>query len=308
MSAIVSTIAPIFTVIFMGWWVHRKGLVPPEFLGPANRLVYHLAIPALIFSAISKADFGAHFDPVVLGGTLASILLGFVMTWAGALRLPLRRFQTGTFVQCAFHGNLGYIGLAVSFYYLGEKGFAQAGILAGFIMILQNLLAVTVLQVYAPDRSGQGVSLKRTLLLIVMNPVIVSALVGIGCSVTGLPLPMVVSRTLSILSSMALPLALLIIGASLDFGQLRTTLSGVAAASVVKLLILPGIGFGVFRYLKLPPALYLPALILLASPTATLTYVMAREIGGDDNFAVGAISMSTLLSAITFTFWLRVAG
>ncbi|MFH1980608.1 MAG: AEC family transporter [Pseudomonadota bacterium] len=308
MTVVFSTIVPIFSVIFLGWLVHRKGLVPPDFLGPANRLVYHLAIPAMIFSAISTADFSARFDPLVLVATLASILLTFVLTWVGALRLPLRRFQIGTFVQCGFHGNLGYIGLAVAYYYLGEKGFAQAGILAGFIMILQNLLAVTVLQVYAPRRSGRGLSIKKTFLHIAMNPVILSSLAGIGFSVAGLTLPVVVSRTLGILSSMALPLALVLIGASLNFGQLRTALSGVAAASVVKLLILPGIGFGIFRYLEMPPALYLPALILLASPTATLTYVMAREIGGDENFAVGAISVCTLMSALTFSFWLQAAG
>lgn len=308
MTAVVSTIVPIFSVIFIGWLVHRAGLVPPEFLVPANRLVYHLAIPAMIFSAISKADFSARFDPVVLVVTLASILVAFALTWIVALRLPLRRFQIGTFVQCAFHGNLGYIGLAVAYYYLGEKGVAEAGILAGFIMIMQNLLAVTVLQLYAPQRSGRGPSIKKTVMLIVMNPVIVSALAGIGFSVAGLALPVVASRTLDIVSSMALPLALVIIGASLDFGQLRTALSGVAVASVVKLFIVPGIGFVVFRYLKTPPALYLPALILLASPTATLAYVMAREIGGDEHLAVGAISMSTLLSALTFFFWLHVAG
>ncbi len=308
MPAVISTIVPIFTIIFMGWVVRRWGLVPPEFLAPANRLVYHLAIPAMIFTAISRADFSDRFDPIVLVVTLASIVLSFALTWLAALRLPLRRSQIGTFVQCAFHGNLGYIGLAVSFYYLGEGGFAQAGILAGFIMILQNLLAVTVLQWYAPERAGRGRSVRRTLLHIGMNPVILSAVAGMGFSVMAVPLPLVISRTLTILSSMALPLALVIIGASLDFGQLKATLSGMAGASVAKLLVLPGIGFGLFHGLGLPPTDYLPALILLASPTATLAYVMAREIGGDENLAVGIISVCTLASALTFSFWLQVAG
>jgi predicted permease len=292
----------------MGWLVRRRGLVPPEFLAPANRLVYFLAIPAMIFNAISKADFGAQFEPAVLGVTLSSIVAGFALTWLAALRLPLRRFQIGTFIQCGFHGNLGYIGLAVSFYYLGSAGFAQAGILAGFIMILQNLLAVAILQWYAPQRGEQGRHFRMTMMHIVMNPVIISALAGIGYSLSGWPLPLVVSRTLDILSSMALPLALVIIGASLDFGRLRATAAGMIVASAAKLLLLPGIGFGVFKMLAIPSTAYLPALILLASPTATLTYVMAREIGGDENLAVGTISVCTLASALTFSFWLQVAG
>jgi predicted permease len=53
---------------------------------------------------------------------------------------------------------------------------------------------------------------------------------------------------------------------------------------------------------------YLPGLILLASPSATLTYVMAKEMKGDTDFAVAAISASTMLSATTFSIWLTVAG
>lgn len=308
MSAIVATIVPIFTVIFLGWLVQRRGLVPAEFLGPANRLVYHLAIPAMIFGAISKADFGARFDLSVLVVTLASVVASFALSWLATARLPLPRPQKGTFVQCGFHGNLGYIGLAVAYYYLGETGFAQAGILAGFIMILQNLLAVTILQIYGTPPDGTSRPIAGTLKHILMNPVILSALAGIGCSLAGVGMPVVIGRTLDILSSMALPLALVIIGASLDFGQMRATLPGAMGASLVKLLLLPGLGFAGFTYLGLAPALYLPALILLAAPTATLTYVMAREIGGDESLAVGAISVCTLCSSLTFSFWLQVAG
>ena len=63
-----------------------------------------------------------------------------------------------------------------------------------------------------------------------------------------------------------------------------------------------------FRYLAIPADRYLPALILLASPTATLTYVMAEEMRGDPNFAVAAISACTLLSSASFVLWLHVAG
>jgi predicted permease len=52
----------------------------------------------------------------------------------------------------------------------------------------------------------------------------------------------------------------------------------------------------------------LPAIILLASPTATIAYVMAREMSADSDFAVAAISATTLMSAFTFSFWLSVGS
>jgi len=118
----------------------------------------------------------------------------------------------------------------------------------------------------------------------------------------------VIDRSLQILSSLALPMALLLIGASLSLGMLRTkVLAALSAVCLMKLVALPAIGFCLFRYLAIPVDSYLPALILLASPTATLTYVMAEEMKGDPGFAVAAISASTLLSSASYAFWLHVA-
>ena len=102
-------------------------------------------------------------------------------------------------------------------------------------------------------------------------------------------------------------MALLIIGASISFQEIRSKLKWVLSSSAIKLVLMPGLGYFVFRALDFPPGEYLPGLILLASPTATISYVMAKEMKGDPDLAVIAISFSTLLSALTYTFWLNVA-
>ncbi|RLB72404.1 MAG: AEC family transporter, partial [Deltaproteobacteria bacterium] len=48
----------------------------------------------------------------------------------------------------------------------------------------------------------------------------------------------------------------------------------------------------------------IPAIILLAAPTATLTYVMAREMGGHVDLAVASVSLTTILSAFSYALWL----
>ena len=302
---ILVTIIPIFAVIFLGWVARRKGFIPPEFLTPANRLVYYLAIPAMIFSSISKASFKAQFDIMVLGLTLFCVLVVFAVAWGVGLLKRVEHKQMGTFMQCSFHGNLGYIGLAVAYYYLGSQGFVKAGIIAGFMMILQNFLAVVALQFYAQD-SALKKSKLNVLLKILGNPVIVSALAGILFSLFGLRIPLVIDRSLAILSDLALPMALLIIGASLSFELMQLPIFRVLATGVMKLILLPGLGFILFR--TFGPALqdFLPGLILLASPTATITYVMAKEMNGDTDFAVAAISINTILSAVSYTLWLAM--
>jgi predicted permease len=304
---IITTIIPIFAVIILGWFARWKGFIPDEFLEPANRLVFYLAIPAMIFREISRASLKTQFDIKVLFITLFAVVAIFGVSWGLGLAHRIRRGQLGTYIQTCCHGNLGYIGLAVAYYYLGTEGLVRASIIAGFVMILQNLLSVIALQFNSNSTSTTGSKLNMVW-KVLGNPVIVSAMAGILFSLAEIPIPMVIDRSLNILSELALPLALLIIGASLTFELMRLRISALLSSSAMKLILLPGLGFGLYRLFGLPSHDYLPGLILLASPTATISYVMAKEMKGDTDFAVAAISISTLLSAITFTVWLNIAG
>lgn len=304
---IVTTIIPIFVIILLGWLARVYGFIRDEFITPANRLVFYLAIPAMVFRSVSRASLDSQFDGKVVTLALLSVCIVFGIAWILARRGARPRSQRGTFIQNSFHGNMGYIGLAVSFYYLGHEGFVRASILAGFLMILQNLLAVIALQMNAPRNSASKNRWKPAL-KIVGNPIILSALAGILVSLTAFPVPLVLGRCLDILSDLALPLALLIIGASLSFDMVQSKLKAVLSCGLLKLILLPAIGFILYRLFNVMPEAYLPGIILLASPTATVTYVMAREMQGDSEFAVAAISLNTLLSAVTYTIWLSIVG
>ncbi len=139
---IFTTIIPIFAVILLGWISRKKGFIQADFIGPANSLVFYIAIPAMIFRAISRASLTAHFSAGILVITLSVAIIGFILAWLFGYACRLKQGQLGSYVQTSFHGNLGYIGLAVVFYYLGEDGLVKASILTGFLMIVQNLLSV----------------------------------------------------------------------------------------------------------------------------------------------------------------------
>jgi malate permease and related proteins len=304
---IFSTIIPIFAIILMGYIARKKGFIQADFIGPANALVYYLAIPAMLFNAISRASLTTHFNIGILVITLASALGCFALAWIFGSIGRIQRNQIGSYVQASYHGNLGYIGLAVIFYYSGESGLVKASILTGFLSILQNLLSVLALTVNARQTGSAGHAV-TAVKKIAANPVFLSAMAGILCSLFELPIPMIIQRSLDILSGLALPMALLIIGASISFQAIRQRMKWVLIANAIKLILMPGLGFVCFLTLGFPAEEYLPGLILLASPTATVSYVMAKEMKGDPDFAVMAISASTMLSSLTFIFWLNVAG
>jgi predicted permease len=268
--------------------------------------VYYLALPAFIFRSISKASLASQFQGTALFITLGAAVGAYAVAWLICLLRRVPAGRAGTFIQTAGHGNLGYVGLSIAFYFLGESGLARAGIIAGFLMITQNTLSVIVLQTHAA--SGRPLDLRSLLVKIFGNPVIGSALAGILASALQVPIPLVVQRSLDMLSGLGPPTALLLIGASLSLTVMRENLRAIMTAVLIKLVILPGIGLLLYQGFQLSAIDYVPGLILLASPTATVTFVMSREMQGDADFAVAAISASTLFSAATFLFWLLVAA
>ena len=307
MAEILKTILPIFVIIFLGWGLRQIHFMQEGFLKPANRLVYYVAIPAMIFREIAEAELVQHFNLILVAATLAPLILVALTGLILVRGIKLERYRVGSFLQCSFHGNLGYIGLAVSFYFLGDEGFTRASILAGFVILLQNFLSVVALSRFnkEPNQTISTLSIIRRVLL---NPIIISAMAGMTISLTGLNLPVILDRSLKILSGMALPLALLLIGTSISFAQMRQQLRVTTVISVLKLMLLPALGLAFFHSLDLGSIEYLPALILLASPTATVSYVMASEMAGDADLATAAISITTLVSAVTFVLWLGVGS
>ncbi len=305
---VIVTIIPIFVIIILGWVARKRGFITGEFLEPANRLVFHLSIPAMIFNSIAKADFHKEFDGRVLVLTLLSAASIYLLAELVSRLTHMAPARAGAFVQSSGHGNQGYIGLPVALYYLGAVGLAKASIVCGFLMILQNIFSVVSLQMHGT--ANAGLPSPRTLIgKLLGNPVILGAMAGIFVSALAIPIPRVIGRILDILGGLAPPMALLLIGASLSLELMRKYLRPTMGAVLMKLLILPALGLLLFHLFAVSPTDYLPALILLASPTATVAYVMAREMRGDADFAVATISASTLFSSLFIMGWLTlVAG
>ncbi|UCF31377.1 MAG: AEC family transporter [bacterium] len=304
MLRILESISPVFLVIGLGYLSRRMGFIPDAFIQSANRLVYYIAIPILVFGEISAGHFSESFDLLQISGTFLAVVIIMSIGLLTAVILRLSPGGSATFVQGSFHGNLGYVGLAVVFYTLGPSGRGAASVLAGFLILFQNLISIslyTFLQARGRRLDG-GLAWK-----FLGNPIILATVLGLFSSAFGFSLPGFIDRSFTIVGDMALPLALLIIGGSLKRAPTRR-IQLVCLSTFFKLILLPFCGFLVFRIMgvSLPQAAV--AVILLASPSATISYVMAAEMGGESDLAAAAVTVSTVLSIATYTLWISVTG
>lgn len=302
---VLTTIIPIFTVILIGWAARWKGFIAGEFLDSANRLLYSFSIPALIFGAIAKTSFHQRFDAGIVALTLFVLTATYFLAYGITLLAGMPRGRAAAFILSASHGNLGYLGLPIAFYYLDGQGFASAGIICGFVMIVQNIISVIFAEMFqnSERHSTRGRAIIKSL---TGNPVILGAATGMIVSITGLEIPQVIWRTINILGALAPPMALLLIGASINLKLQGISIAATFGAMAMKLIAMPFMAVVLFELFNIGSAEYLPAVILLCSPTATIVFILLKGTHGDADFSVTQISLGTLLSALTFIGWLAI--
>ena len=304
MLSILENISPVFLVILLGFLSRRMGFLPDIFISSANRLVYFVAIPILVYDEISRGSFSESFDLYQIGGTFLAVGAVGAASWLLARIMRITPGGAATFIQTSFHGNLGYVGLAVVFYAMGPEGRGAASVLAGFLILFQNVLAIGMYTLLTGSDEPMDI---RVMGKFLGNPIILATLLGLVSSAAAIRAPVFLERSFGIVGDMALPLALLIIGGSLKTAPARR-IQLVAFSTAFKLLLLPLTGLLIFKAMGVGQTQAVTAIILLASPSATVTYVMASEMGGKPDLAAAAVTISTVLSIVTYTLWIGVTG
>jgi predicted permease len=299
-------ILPVFLVIFLGAGVKQLGFFSDVFVKAANRVVFYLGIPALLFIKLSSAPFHETFDMNLALISSLSVCIVWLLSFV-FVRLTIVSSRgsssAASFIQTSIHGNIGYIGLAVVFYSLGNSGLNIASFLAPFIIIPQLILSVISFNIYSSRKRRNITSFVKILKNTFFNPIVISVVVGLIFSFFGWKLPNFLNRSLEIISGMALPMALLIIGASLSLSLMSKNLYWLLCSSTIKLLVLPGLGVMLLHNAGVHLFSIEVAAILLGAPTATVSAIMSSEMEGNVAFASTAVTLSTLLSLFSLCLW-----
>jgi len=297
------TLAPIFLMVLLGWGMHRSRRLPEGFFSGLNTLTFYVGLPSLLLVGIATAPIepgpALRIFYVLLVATTIITALAYLV--ACGMRLP--HATTASFVQASMRGNLAYIGLPVLFYALESIPSDTSSMRASAMLVLApsvplyNIACVIILAHGASRGNGEKPSVMRIAYKVLRNPLLIACILGLLLSLTGLGLPVTIERTLRPLGQMALPLALFSIGASFTQGNLLARLGTASwVSAILKVALMPLLGYVCIRIFGLSELEGLVALILLACPTAVSSYVMAEQMEADADLAGSAILTSTLLA------------
>ena len=291
-------VVPIFFIVFLGFLLRRYRVIDDNFVNTASRLVFTITLPALVFMSISRTDFKAVFNPELLMLFIVFTLVCVAVLWWLTGRLNMPGNTRGVFIQGAFRGNFGIVGLAVCFNMFAEPGLAQASILLACVIPLYNVLSVLVLSLPHKDKQVSG---GRIIKDIATNPLIIAVVLALPFSYYSWHLPVIGDAIGNYFASLTLPLALLAIGGSLNLKSLRNSSVAATWATTLKLLIFPITGTLIAWLCGFRGQDIGILMVLYGCPTAAASFVMAKAMQGDAQLAANIILTTTLGCVLTLS-------
>jgi len=308
MLTVLTITLPIFLVIGLGFATTRFGLFSPADMRIFGRFVINIALPAMLFTAVSKRDFASIFDPsFVAAYTLASLLMVTVsLLWFHRLQgRPLGRAAIcimGT--SCSNSGYMAFPIIALAFP-------ERAGPVLAMCLLVENLVLIPTCLIIAAVGRGQGQvrplrMLRHILRDLLRRPLILSLIAGLLWSSLSLPMPAALDRAATMIATSAVALALFVIGGSLANVALKGNLSLAIQIASGKLLLHPLAAFAVLSLLAavglpgLPHDLYAAMIIAAAVPMLGVYPIFAQE-EGMETVAALALLVTTTTSFVTLS-------
>lgn len=298
---------PLFFVMVLGYVLYQKKFLSDGFVAGANKFVFYVALPVQLFRDLGSTDVRATFDGAYVLFCFA-VTLGSILTlWALAKLCLKNKSLVGEFVQVCYRSSAAILGSAFLQSIYGDASMSSLMILGS--VPLYNVMAVVILTLESPDAAQTGsmaAKLKKSVLGIVTNPILLGIAAGFAWSLLGLPMPAMLNKTLSNVAGLTSPLALLVIGAGFKgrkaLGYLRPT----AAATVVKLMLLPALFLPLAVHFGFTDEKLVALLVMLGSISTPACYVMAKQMGHEGVLTGSVCVTTTLFSAFSLTFWLFV--
>ena len=301
MRAVLNAALPVFALIFTGFLCGRFGVFDRHATDSLNRFAIYLALPALLFLAMSKitpeqagqAGFALAFG----GGIATAFALGFALSrWRGrpVANASIEGLDAG-------YSNVGFMGIPLCLLVFGPASLPIAVIATLFTACVLFLFAIVLIEADLHRDTGLARAVREALLSLLRNPLLLAPVAGLGVGLVGLALPAPVERFATLLGGAASPVALVCIG--LFLAQERVTVRDAASIGALvglKLVVQPGVTALLAFYLfDMPPLWSHSAVLLSALPIGSGPFTIAKLYGLEAGVTSGAILASHLVSVVT---------
>jgi predicted permease len=292
--SILTSLLPVFLIIICGYGLKKSKFPGDSFWPGAERIVYYILFPTLLFSSSAEASWEFYSVSSMVWAILAT------MFFMSGLILLLRSILTKKDASFAsvFQGSIrftSYIGLAAAFSLFGDEGLYLAAVLITVLIPLVNILSVMVLVRYGGQEDGWY----WIFTTVIKNPLVIARLGGMTFNLLGLQLPEMVINFTAILGKGSLPLGLLAVGASLHVTSIKKAGNEILYACLLKLILMPLFMWLSCTLIGVDNLSTSVAVLFAALPGSPLSYILAKQLGGDTKLMSSIIAVQTGVAMIS---------
>jgi malonate transporter and related proteins len=302
---IADLILPVFAVIVTGWVVGYTGYLSRTLSDALIHFAYNIAMPALLIVTIAQEPghslINWRFLVAFGGGSLLCFALVLGIMSIHVSRSVASRTMHG---MAASMTNTGFVALPILQAIYGQRAVLPAAIATVFVAVVMFPTTVILLELDQRDARGTRMAPMAIVRRIVLNPMVLSTLIGMLWAVLDLRMPGPLVTYLGIFADALTACALFAIGLGLSIDGLRANIGRSSLLAAVKLVIMPLIVYGLSVSLGLDPLYTIAAVICAAVPTAKTVFILAGEYHCEETMVASTISMTTLVSVISLVIWM----
>lgn len=294
---------PIFLLIILGKVLKTTKIINDEFTKTADRYVFRIALPALLFSDLTENNVGSAFDGKYVLFCFSVTIFSIAVLWGLTEKFMKNEKQKGAFIQGSYRSSAAILGLAFINNMYDSVGMAPLMIIG--CVPLYNIFAVIILTLKG-DNGGKKPNMKETFINVMKNPILLSILIALPFALLNLHFPSFVNKAIGSVANTATPLALISIGASFEGKKALKKMKPTLLASFIKLILLASLFLPLAVFFGYRNQELMALLVMLGSPTTVSSYIMAKNTGNDGILTSSIIVLTTLLSSLTLTLWIFV--
>lgn len=311
-----NTVLPLLLLIGTGLLLRRLGVIPRDLISPLNKLVFYLLLPAMLVKSIINADKNLSISPWIFVYITIGIILMFLILFIVVPIFSKDNRRTGVIIQGIARCNYAIFGLPLAEMLFPDKDISIIALLTIIVAPLLNILSAVTLEVYAAKEAARvsavenggkaaavkldaGKIFKGSMKKIVKNPLVISCLLGFVLLELPFTLPQPVTTSISWLSNAASPIALLILGASLEFKKVAEDKTAIIFSTLGKLVFCPAIFLTVAALLGFRDVTLGAVIIVFAGPTSVSSFPMAEASGADGGLAGEIVVFTSIFSIVS---------
>ncbi len=293
-------IMPIFLLMLLGYFLKNIRLVPKDCFDGMNKLVFKAFLPTLLFYNIYKTKDPEVFSLKLIVFAIIGILLVFFIGYICVFFFTQDNSRRGVMLQGIFRSNYAILGVPLVNYICGDEGSGLVSLMVAVVVPMFNVLAVISLERF---RDG-NISVKKLAKGVITNPLIIGCILGAIFFGFGITLPSVIEKTVSDVSKIATPLAIIILGASFTFSSIKGCVKELIVTVSARLIFIPLIMLTIAVMLGFRGEALACLMVVFASPVAVSSFSMAKQMDGDENLAAQVVVVSSALCLVTLFLWI----